>query len=364
MAGSWMIYGANGYTGLLTAELAVARGQRPVLAGRNRATIEALATRLGLHYKIFSLNDPEEVRLGLDGIDAVIHMAGPFSATSAPMVDACLATGTHYMDITGEIGVFEAVFAKDAAAKAAGVCLIPGTGFDVVPTDCLAAMLKEQLPDATQLELGISAVGKLSPGTTKTMLEGIPRGGCVRVDGRLQTVPVAWKSKEIPFVNGTKTATSMPWGDVSTAYHTTGIPNITVYMVLPKGSSGFLKTMYGIRALAKTKSIQNILKWIVGKTVVGPDDDFRASGHSDIWGRVTNERGDWVEGALVTPEGYSLTADASLCAVTTLLQGPIRPGAYTPARYFGSDFVKNLAGVEVRPPTRSETANQPVRNPS
>lgn len=353
MSGSWMIYGANGYTGVLTAELALSRGERPILAGRSRETIEPLADRLGLSYKVFALNDQQEVRKALDGIRAVVHMAGPFSATSAPMVDACLATGTHYLDITGEIGVFESIFAQNAAAKAAGVVLIPGVGFDVVPTDCLAAMLKQKLPDATHLELGIYALGKLSPGTTKTMIEGIPRGGCVRTEGRLEAVPVAWKSRDIAFVHGNRTATSMPWGDVSTAYHTTGIPNITVYMVLPKGASLFLKSMYGARSIAGTDTVQKWLKWIVEKTVVGPDEDFRARAFSDIWGRVTNPRGEWAEGALVTPEGYSFTAHSSVQAVTELLQGTIRPGASTPAGYFGPDFVRKIANVDVRPSVRS-----------
>jgi short subunit dehydrogenase-like uncharacterized protein len=145
----WMIYGANGYTGRLIARLAVQRGERPILAGRDAAAVGALAAELDLPHRAVSLHDAAGLREALSGVAVVAHCAGPFDLTAAPMVEACLATGTHYVDITGEIGVFEAVFARDDDARAAGVVLLPGAGFDVVPTDCLAAMLHAALPTAT-----------------------------------------------------------------------------------------------------------------------------------------------------------------------------------------------------------------------
>src|SRR5262249_13408518 len=145
---TWMIYGANGYTGELCARRAKARGERPILAGRSAAKVSALAQELGFEHRAFDLRSPN-----LDGVSLVLHWSGPFSATSRPMVDACLASKAHYLDVTGEAEVFEAVLARDAEAKQRGVALLPGVGFDVVPSDCLAAQLKEKLPTATQLEL-------------------------------------------------------------------------------------------------------------------------------------------------------------------------------------------------------------------
>ena len=173
-----MIYGANGYTGRLLADLAVRRGFRPILAGRSVEKIRPLARERGMDHRAFSLDRPE-----LEGVAAVVHMAGPFSATSRPMVDACLAARVHYLDITGEIEVFEAVLSRDAEARAAGIVLLPGVGFDVVPTDCLAAMLHRRLPDATHLELAFDARGKASAGTAKTAVEGLANGGRARIDG-------------------------------------------------------------------------------------------------------------------------------------------------------------------------------------
>ncbi|MCB0159791.1 MAG: saccharopine dehydrogenase NADP-binding domain-containing protein, partial [Caldilineaceae bacterium] len=194
----WMIYGANGYTGALTARMAVAQGLRPVLAGRNADAVEALAAELGLDARVFDLTDPAAVDAGLAEMAVVLHCAGPFTRTSKPMADACLRTGVHYLDITGEINVFETLAARDDEAKQAGVMLLPGAGFDVVPTDCLAAHLHRRLPTATRLVLAFQALSDVSHGTATTVIEqmGQGRGGMVRRDGQLVAVPTAWKTRE------------------------------------------------------------------------------------------------------------------------------------------------------------------------
>ncbi len=235
---NYLIYGANGYTGALTARLAVERGHRPVLAGRNRESVSELAGQLNLEYRAFGLDDPAALDAGLRGVVTVLHCAGPFSHTWKAMSDACLRTKVHYLDITGEVLVFESLAARDAEAKAAGVMLMPGVGFDVVPSDCLAAHLKRRLPTATHLTLGFSGSGRFSRGTATTMAENMHRGGLVRRDGVLAKVPAAWKSRVIDFGAGPVSAMTIPWGDVSTAYHSTGIPNIEVYMSAPPGCSG------------------------------------------------------------------------------------------------------------------------------
>ncbi len=224
-----MIYGANGYTGELIAREAVKRGERPVLAGRNAAAIEPLARELGLEWRAFDLARPD-----LSGVQLVLHCAGPFMHTSRPMVDACLAAGVHYLDITGEIAVFEAVFRRDAEARQRRVTLLPGVGFDVVPTDCLAAQLHAELPDANELWLAFFTRSGVSRGTLRTMIEGAGLGGAIRRDGRIKVVPQMYDVQEIPFTSGPKLAMTIPWGDISTAYRSTGIPNIRVYSSQPK----------------------------------------------------------------------------------------------------------------------------------
>src|SRR3954468_23523709 len=221
----FLIYGANGYTGRLVAELAKQRGQAPVLAGRSADKVRPLAEELGLPWRAFPLERPD-----LKDVQLVLHCAGPFSATSRPMVDACLAARAHYLDITGEYEVFEAVLARDAEARERGVVLLPGVGFDVVPSDCLAALLHRKLASATRLELAFATHGRASPGTRKTSLESLPRGGAVRRGGKLLRVPPAHEVREIPFADKRRMAMSIPWGDIATAWRSTQIPDITVFM--------------------------------------------------------------------------------------------------------------------------------------
>src|SRR3954470_17546395 len=221
----FLIYGANGYTGRLVAELAKQRGQAPVLAGRSADKVRPLAQELGLPWRAFDLGHPD-----LHDVQLVLHCAGPFSATSRPMVDACLAARAHYLDITGEVEVFESVLARDAEARARGIVLLPGTGFDVVPSDCLAALLHRTLPSATRLELAFAPLGRSSPGTMKTAIEALPRGGLVRRGGKLVRVAPAYEVREIPFADKRRMAMTIPWGDLATAFRSTRIPDISVFV--------------------------------------------------------------------------------------------------------------------------------------
>jgi short subunit dehydrogenase-like uncharacterized protein len=162
-----LIYGANGYTGRLIVAEAVRRGLKPVLAGRDRDALDALAAPSALTRRVFELNDIGEIERNLDGMRIVLNCAGPFSRTCAPLLEACLRTRCHYLDITGEIDVFAHCHQTHRRAQHEGVVVFPGTGFDVVPTDCVAAMLKRRLPDASHLLLAFEAAGGPSPGTAK-----------------------------------------------------------------------------------------------------------------------------------------------------------------------------------------------------
>src|SRR5438270_1799912 len=337
----YIIYGANGYTGELIAREAVRRGERPVLAGRSRESVEKLANELGCEGRVFDLAKPD-----LSGVQLVLHCAGPFIQTSKPMVDACLAAGVHYLDITGEIGVFESILARNDEAVARGVTLLPGVGFDVVPTDCLAAMLAEQMPDATHLALAFYAKGtSLSRGTTKTMLESIGEGGAIRENGKIVRVPVAYDVRQIPFSIGIRTAMTIPWGDVATAYRTTGIPNIRVYIATHAQSVKRLRLMRSLLPIAGLKPIRRLLQKLANRRG-GPDAQVRATGRTYLWGEVRNASGAARAMTMTTPEGYAFTVVSALNAVERVL-GSTRPGAFTPAKLLGADFVATVPGVVI-----------------
>jgi short subunit dehydrogenase-like uncharacterized protein len=339
-----MIYGANGYTGELIAREAASRGMKPLLAGRTAAKLEPLAASLGLQARVFDLGDAATTARGVAGIALVLHCAGPFSATAAPMITACLATHAHYLDITGEIGVFEHAQTLGAAARAAGIVICPGVGFDVIPTDCIAAALKAALPDATHLALGFDSRSNFSPGTAKTSIEGLAQGGKVRRDGRIISVQIAYKTRRIDFGDGDKLAMTIPWGDISTAYATTGIPNIEVYipgspaMVARARRANWIKWLLGMGV------VQSFIKRRIEKKVKGPSATERDAQPSYVWGEVTNARGDKRTARIKTANGYSLTVTGALAVAEHLLAHDVPGGTYTPAKLIGPDLVTRLPG--------------------
>lgn len=340
---NWLIYGANGYTGELIAREAVRRGLKPVLAGRSRGKIEALARELGLKARSFSLDDPEEAAAQLRGQSLVLHCAGPFSATAKPMMEACLRAGAHYLDITGEIEVFELGQSLDARAREAGIVICPGVGFDVIPTDCVAAVLKQALPDATHLALGFDSRSRMSPGTAKTSIEGLAQGGRVRRDHRIVTVPLAHEVRRIDFGNGEKMSIPIAWGDVSTAYHTTGIPNIEVFVPAPKGVFG-TKLSNLIRPLLALRIVQTWLKARIENSVQGPGEATRALLPTFVWGEARNARGEVRTARVRTDNVYSLTITGALAVVDHLMQNKPSGGSYTPAKLVGAELVTRLPG--------------------
>ena len=344
MAGTFMIYGATGYTGKLVARQAAKNGLRPVLAGRNGDKLRAVAEPLGLDWAAVSLDRPHELDRALGAVAAVLHIAGPFSATSRPMVEACLRTRTHYLDITGEIEVFEALAARDGEAKAAGIMVLPGVGFDVVPSDCLAAHLKRRLPEAQSLVLGISGLSSISHGTAKTMVESIPAGTRVRRDGKIVAL-ASPPRRTIDFGAGARPAVAVGWGDVATAYHSTGIPDITVYFEANAQMQRMAALGAAARWLMGRAPVQGVLKRLIERLPEGPSDEARASARAVLIGEAADARGTVVRSRLETPEGYTLTAQTGLDIARRAASGDIKPGFQTPSRAYGADYILGFDGV-------------------
>lgn len=335
----WMIYGAYGYTGELIAREAVRQGLQPVLAGRNAARVAALAGELGLPHRGFDLAAPD-----LSGMRLVLNCAGPFSATARPMISACLAARAHYLDITGEIEVFEHAQHRAAEAEGAGVVICPGVGFDVIPTDCVALALAERLPDATELALGFETQSGMSPGTSKTSVEGLAQGGRVRRGGKITRVPMGFATRDIDFGNGLKRAMAFPWGDVSTAYYTTGIANIAVYLAAPAALIWGARIGNLLGPLLGLGPVQAALKARAGE-VAGPDAAARAATPCYVWGEVRNAAGKRVTARIKTANGYDVTVHGALAVAQHLLTRNETPsGAFTPARLCGARLIETLPG--------------------
>ncbi len=341
---NFLIYGANGYTGEIIAREAAKHGLTPILGGRSQNKVEPLAKDLGLTCRTFSLEDRKSLEYTLKEVDFVIHCAGPFSLTSEQMVEACLRTNTHYLDITGEIAVFEAMAARDNQAKEAGIMIMPGVGFDVVPTDCLAKHLKNRLPSATNLSLAFYGLGRISHGTQSTMTMNVGKGGAIRKNGKITGVPAAWKTQKINFGDVQKTGVTIPWGDVSTAFYSTEIPNIEVFTVVPEKNLKMMKMSRYIGWLLATKPFQHYLQKQIPQG--GPSAEEREKGKAYLWGKANDNKGNTVESRMQGPEGYKFTMLTALKIAEKIIAGDFKSGFQTPAKAYGADLVMEIEGVK------------------
>lgn len=347
----FMIYGAYGYTGELIARRALERGHRPLLAGRQREKLTALARELDLPSVCVALEDAEALRRAVASVEVVCHAAGPFVHTSAPMVDACVAAQTSYVDITGELPVFQNVFAKHREAEARGVALMPGVGFDVVPSDCLARFVADAVPGASELEIAFTMTGGPSAGTAKSSLEGIQRGNFTRRGGALTDIAWGEGLREVQFSDRRRSVLPIPWGDLETAYRTTGIANITTYMAVPERVARWVSRASGVTgklmpvlaAGLGQPAVRRVLSSAIESLVKNPDAHARQTGRAYLWARAVASDGRSKEAWLETADGYAFTAHSAVLAMERLTSAhPV--GALTPAASFGADFVLEISG--------------------
>jgi short subunit dehydrogenase-like uncharacterized protein len=348
MQKKWLIYGAYGYTGELIAREACRRGMRPVLSGRNPTALKLLSAELNLDYQALDLTDSVALQQLVADQHLVLNCAGPFSATAAPMLKACLKGRSHYVDITGEIDVFVQAQALSEEARRGDVVLLPGAGFDIVPTDCLAAKLAALLPAATRLVLAFRPKGRPSLGTLKTSIDGMLEGGCIMRDGQLKKVPLGWRSRMIPFQGGSANAVTIPWADVFTANISTGIPDVEVYMGVPASAVRRLRLMRYVIALFGKQRVGRYLRRQLHGQSPGPDAATRAAGRTQLWGEVESADGRKVSAVMETPNGYSFTVDAALGICGHLLENHVEGGFYTPSLLLGADFAETLPDVTFR----------------
>jgi short subunit dehydrogenase-like uncharacterized protein len=340
-----LLYGAYGFTGRLTAELATARGANVVLAGRDAKALQALGSRLRMPTRVVGLDDVGEISRALADVSCVLHMAGPFATTSAPMLDACIATRTNYVDITGEIEVFEALWSRATEIERAGITAVPGAGFDVVPTDCLAAYVASKMASPTALTLALRGMEHASRGTLRTAIRQLSKpalcrraGVIVRLDDR--------SVRKIDFGSGPESCVPISWGDVATAFHTTGVGDVTVYIRRTRllRVANIAGKVFG--STLRSQRSQKALKAIVQHFPDGPAAAERVTQRSTIWAEARDTWGKTFRAVLSTPNAYDFAASSALQISTRLglLQAPL--GVVTPAQAFGADFVLSLPGCE------------------
>jgi short subunit dehydrogenase-like uncharacterized protein len=335
-----IVYGSYGYTGKLIVQECKSKKLNVILAGRNKEALQKQSKESGYPFEVVEVADTTALKNLLSKGAVVIHCGGPFQYTAKAMADVCLETKTHYTDITGEYGVFELLAGYDQKGKAAGITIMPGTGFDVVPSDCLALHLKNRLPSATNLQLAFTmSKGGLSRGTSKTMTEGLGNGSMIRKDGKLTTINLGEKTLDVDFGSFKAPTLNIPWGDISTAWRSTGIPNIEVYTGATPSMIKNAKMSKYLNWLLRIRWVKDYMLKQIDKKPAGPSEEKRNSGRSYLWGKAWNNSGNAVESRLETVSGYTLTAKTSVLIAAKILAGNFKAGYQTPAMAYGADLI-------------------------
>lgn len=350
---NFLIYGSYGYTGSLIAELSVKQGLNPVLGGRNKEQLIRQSNALNLEYRVFDLEDVEQTTKILEDFTAVLHCAGPFINTYSKMVQACLAAGTHYVDITGEVQVIEQLMTLNEQAKLAGIMILPGAGFDVVPSDCLARYLKSKLPDAIELILaigflqkGVKSGSRVSRGTARTMMSGFSEGTLIRENGHLMQNSKNWKMRTFDFgLKKSLTCATISWGDLASAWWSTGIPHIETYMALPRKVIQLHQWVNPVKSLFKWAPIQHLIDYKIRRLPEGPSRDERHNSLSKIYGEVINREGIKKAALMTTPNGYELTSIISLVIMKHILAGNAPVGFQTPSTAYTEHLIMEVPEV-------------------
>jgi short subunit dehydrogenase-like uncharacterized protein len=340
-----LVYGAAGYIGELTVRAALDRGLRPVLAGRDPVRLASMAAALGLDYVAADLTDTASLDRSLTGVSTLLNAAGPFSRTWQPLVDACLRHRVHYLDLTGEVGVFEAIRARGGEARRLGIVLLPGVGFDVVPSDCLAAHVAAQLPGAETLRIAVSGLELVSRGSARTLAELAGRPTFVRRGGRLTTVPAGSLERKFDYGSGPSPSVAVNWGDLATAFDTTGIANIETYFEATPLVRGIVGAERVLGPLLSAPPVQSLMETFASSLPPGPDVAARAARSAVIVAEADHPSGRTVRSRLRTPEAYTLSARTAAAVAAEVLAGNCVPGFQTPARLYGADYILEFDGV-------------------
>jgi len=343
---SIIVYGSYGYTGKLIVQECQSKNHHVILAGRNREALNKQHEETGYPFEVVDIQDAIALKKLLIKGSIVIHCGGPFRFTAKAMADACLETKTHYIDITGEYQVFELLAGYDVKAKEAGIMIMPGTGFDVVPSDCLAVHLKKRLPSATHLRLAFTMVPvSRSRGTKKSMTENLGQTAYLRKNGVLTPFKLGHDVISVDFGSFTTNATRIQWGDISTAWRSTGIPNIDVFVGVSDKTIRGLKIATRLGWLLKLRPIKNYLLKRIDKGKTGPSEEELSNGKCYLRGEVWDESGNRHVSLINGPNAYLLTAKTAMLITEKILKGNFMPGYQTPAMCYGEDLILEIAGV-------------------
>lgn len=342
-----IVYGAYGYTGKLISNQLKDKIQDVLLSGKNENKLRTLSDNTGFSFLAIDLQNKKNLTELFSQTEIVINAAGPFINTCCQIIEACIESKSHYIDINGDIKVFEIIKSYGEKATQAGVMILSGAGFDIVPSDCLAVKLKKMMTNPTHLKIAFATSGGgISHGTALTVLGRIGEKALKREDGKLKQISMGKNSMWVDFGEAKKFTINMSWGDVSTAYTSTGIENIETYMAVKPKIYYFLKLQFIFNWLLRLGIVRNMIKNYIDKNIVGPNEISREKAYSLFYAEIKNSSGHTMSARLKTDEGYNLTAKATVLIAKKVLNNDFKIGYQTPAKAYSENLIFEIEGTE------------------
>ena len=340
MSDALVIYGATGYTGRAITRTAVARGLNVTVAGRDANKLRHLAAEFGVAWQALNLQDTEGLIQLFSGACAVLNVAGPFAETAVPVAQACLTAGVHYLDVSGELPSYRALGELNDQAVARNLLMLPGAAFVVAPSDCLALYLKDKVPNAKRLFLGMSAVDSFSRGTLQAMVRMIARTVVVRRNHRLTGVHVGRLERLFDFGNGARKCAAVSWADVFSAYHSTGIPNIEAYVEADALRAMIYQVHAELAPILRTQPVQSIVAAVTRLWPQTPGNRHEVT--RVITATVEDPSRQSHTASLALPDGYVITPPIAVELAARVLDGDWAPGLRTPAQLYGVELLDSF----------------------
>ena len=207
--------------------------------------------------------------------------------------------------------------------------------------------MAQGINDVEHLILGVHGRGPLSQGTMRTMVEGFLAKGAVRESEVLRLVPIVYRSSVLSFANRKRSCMTVPWGDVSTSFYSTGVPNIRVEFSSKETWIFLLRLLRPLAILWDSNWCKSVLRKYIKTMAKGPDQKQLQTQGCDMVAYALRADGSGLRAHLQSVNGYRLTADTALAAIERIESSKLAAGFYTPSKAFGWEFIQNLEGVKL-----------------
>lgn len=361
-----LVYGVDHFMGALTSRAAMRAGLAHVAAGRNIAPVAQHAAALARETaadegavlaepRTFTLGDAARIGAQLDDVSVVVNCAPLDGGDLATLMQACMTTGTHYIDLAASRAHVAALVAEDEAARRAKVLLMAGAGFDFAAADAVAARLAYMLPGARAVTLAVKR-GTLTQAEARALVAALRETGETVKNGQFVPARAGERTLEVDFDKGPETAWLAPWrGEAMAARHRGGYSTVESYEVLPEKAARALEPgTFANRMFRRGWGLKGLERKL-SRGQLSPTSAELKRGRAVIWGEARTPDGQVRRARLETPEPHLYSAEAAILLARRAAEGAAKPGFQLPSALGGAALVEEIPGCVWREIVDAET---------